>query len=141
MTSPSFDSVLGTNHVPTHDERRLLATLIESREQELSSLNDIISLLLAKRDKLNANIRDKLHDDVLAHKALLTPARGLLPELVSEVFIHSVNCITGPSRESDPFNRFAIPSVNEAPLVLGRICRRWRKIALSTPSLWSTISI
>ncbi|TDL18997.1 hypothetical protein BD410DRAFT_752611, partial [Rickenella mellea] len=78
MARASFDDVLGTNYVPTHDERRSIAALIESKEQELSCLNDIIAPLLVKRDKL--------YDEVLAHKALLTPARCLIPELVSEVF-------------------------------------------------------
>ncbi|TDL20351.1 hypothetical protein BD410DRAFT_841449 [Rickenella mellea] len=105
-------------------------------ERELSSVNDTIARLLTKRDNLNG--------EVLAHKALLAPARLLLPELISEVFTHSVNCIPpaqGGLDNNKALCRFAIPSVNEAPLVLGQVCRLWREIALSTPSLWSTISI
>ncbi|TDL18990.1 hypothetical protein BD410DRAFT_683604, partial [Rickenella mellea] len=103
-------------------------------EQELTYLNDISAPLLAERDILN--------DEILAHRALLTPARGLIPELVREIFTHSVNYIPpGEVQENIYLYRFAKPSVNEAPLVLGRICRCWRQIALSTQSLWSTISI
>ncbi|TDL20352.1 hypothetical protein BD410DRAFT_380354 [Rickenella mellea] len=132
MARGTFDHVLGTNYVPTGHERQLLATLIKSKEQELLCLRDTIMF-------------DKLNDDILAHKALLTPARGLPSELVSEVFTHSVNYLP-PAQGQLGYNdgslhRFAKPSVNEAPLVLGRICRHWRTIALSTPTLWSTISI
>ncbi|TDL19009.1 hypothetical protein BD410DRAFT_727732, partial [Rickenella mellea] len=106
--------------------------LIKAKEQELSSLNDVIAPLLAKRDRLN--------DDILLHKALLTPARRLFPELISEVFTHSISHHPRPqgklAQKYDSPRRFAMPSVNETPLVLGRICRSWRRIALSTPSLW-----
>ncbi|KAJ7221621.1 hypothetical protein GGX14DRAFT_670514 [Mycena pura] len=30
------------------------------------------------------------------------------------------------------------PNKSEAPLLLGRICRQWREIAVTTPALWST---
>ncbi|TDL20350.1 hypothetical protein BD410DRAFT_380262 [Rickenella mellea] len=137
MPRASFDGVLGTNYVPTQDERRWLGKLVESKEQELSFLNDIIAPLLAKRVKLN--------DDILAYKALLAPARRLLPELLKEVFTHSVNYYPpGQNRlvkKDAHLYRFAKPAVNEAPLVLGRICRHWRRIALSTSTLWSTIDI
>ncbi|TDL22339.1 hypothetical protein BD410DRAFT_723013, partial [Rickenella mellea] len=129
MTRLSFDDVLGTNYVPTRHERRLLATVIQSKQQKLSSLNNAIASLFAKRKILN--------DDVLAHMALLIPARHFPSELLIEVFIHSIDCLQ-PTQGifGRPALRLPRPSVKQAPLVLGRICRRWRKIALSTPSLW-----
>ncbi|TDL22328.1 hypothetical protein BD410DRAFT_839785 [Rickenella mellea] len=35
----------------------------------------------------------------------------------------------------------ACPSLNEAPLLLLRVCQRWHVCALSTPSLWSQLSV
>ncbi|KAJ7186741.1 hypothetical protein C8R46DRAFT_278936 [Mycena filopes] len=35
----------------------------------------------------------------------------------------------------------AVPSSTEAPLLLAGICREWRDIALSIPSLWNTIDL
>ncbi|TDL22498.1 hypothetical protein BD410DRAFT_769969, partial [Rickenella mellea] len=132
MSRLSLDDVLGTNYVPTEDERRLISALISSMKEELSSLNNIILPLLAKHDKLSdhnliptkdetclpsllispiseeltsesANEivlpllakRDKLNERILSHEALLTPARRLLPELVSEIFTHTIP--PGPS--------------------------------------------
>jgi hypothetical protein len=58
---------------------------------------------------------------------MVYPVQTLPPEIISEIF---VNCLSVPYREPDP---------NRAPLLLGRICRQWRSIALSTPKLWSRV--
>ncbi|KAJ6610399.1 hypothetical protein B0H10DRAFT_1754619, partial [Mycena sp. CBHHK59/15] len=55
---------------------------------------------------------------------LTYPILNLPVELVSEIFIHCLP--TGNVR----------PKRSQAPLVLLSICRAWRQIALSTPSLW-----
>ncbi|KAJ7435771.1 hypothetical protein B0H11DRAFT_1755680, partial [Mycena galericulata] len=38
-----------------------------------------------------------------------------------------------------PFDRS--PSSIQSPLFLGHICRKWRDISLSTPSLWTSITL
>ncbi|TDL16675.1 hypothetical protein BD410DRAFT_614300 [Rickenella mellea] len=140
MARRSFEDVLGTNYVPTPGERYTITTLVQKMEADLTSLEETISSLLEKREKLE--------DNMFAHKALLTPARRLLPELVSEVFAHSTPSgfkhwevgLDGEEYECEPCN-FSHPLVSETPLILGRICRRWRQIAYSTPSLWAAIRI
>ncbi|KAJ7614729.1 hypothetical protein DFH06DRAFT_1108506 [Mycena polygramma] len=57
------------------------------------------------------------------------PVLSLPNEVVSEIFLHTLK----PSEYA-----FADP---QSPLFLGHICQRWRDIALSTPSLWTTISL
>ncbi|KII84432.1 hypothetical protein PLICRDRAFT_365336 [Plicaturopsis crispa FD-325 SS-3] len=52
------------------------------------------------------------------------------PEVLGEIFAFSL-----------PAGRWIEPKIDEAPLLLCRVCRRWRNIAISTPSLWSSISI
>ncbi|KAJ7161464.1 hypothetical protein C8R43DRAFT_992960 [Mycena crocata] len=55
----------------------------------------------------------------------------LPPEILSEIFYH---CL--------PTNRdFLIPDPDEAPLILCRICHRWREVALMTPHLWSSLCL
>ncbi|TDL19026.1 hypothetical protein BD410DRAFT_453586 [Rickenella mellea] len=131
MDRVSFDDVLGTNYAPLDNGRRSIKTLVQSME-ELSSLNQVLSPSPARCDKL--------HDSISAHKALLTRAQLLPPELLSEIFTHS------SLSESSGSGRAGIlllphPRVSGSPLKLGRICRRWHQIALSTPSLWSAITI
>ncbi|KAJ7609983.1 hypothetical protein DFH06DRAFT_1346119 [Mycena polygramma] len=57
------------------------------------------------------------------------PVLSLPNEVVSEIFLHTLKPSEYP---------FADP---QSPLFLGHICQRWRDIALSTPSLWTTISL
>ncbi|TDL22406.1 hypothetical protein BD410DRAFT_260085 [Rickenella mellea] len=59
-----------------------------------------------------------------------TTIETLSPELLSEIFWHCVH---------DHPNVMHVP--RRAPLMLGRICSRWRAISISTPGLWSTIVI
>ncbi|TDL17518.1 hypothetical protein BD410DRAFT_807245 [Rickenella mellea] len=54
--------------------------------------------------------------------------RRLPPELVAHIFINS---LTHPRH----------PKKNEAPLNISSVCTRWRQIAISTPAIWSSISI
>ncbi|TDL20757.1 hypothetical protein BD410DRAFT_355654 [Rickenella mellea] len=51
-------------------------------------------------------------------------------ELLIQVFLH---CLSSKS--------FPRPSVREAPILLTRVCRRWRALAPSVPQLWAAISL
>ncbi|KAF7334556.1 hypothetical protein MVEN_02285500 [Mycena venus] len=59
------------------------------------------------------------------------PIYSLPPEIIAEIFINFVP--TYP--EFPPYSGVL------SPLVLGRVCRHWRAIALSTPALWSSLSL
>ncbi|KAJ7128695.1 hypothetical protein C8R44DRAFT_94854 [Mycena epipterygia] len=61
--------------------------------------------------------------------AYIYPVLTLPNEIISEIIFQSL----------DSSER--LPSDPSSPLFLGHICRKWREIALSTPSLWSTIEI
>ncbi|KAJ7171970.1 hypothetical protein C8R46DRAFT_1257594 [Mycena filopes] len=61
--------------------------------------------------------------------AAITPPSPLPPELVAEIFLHCLD------------RKPVTPHVNTAPLVLSRVCRRWRAIALCTPELWSYLVV
>ncbi|KAJ7592525.1 hypothetical protein C8J56DRAFT_928859 [Mycena floridula] len=50
--------------------------------------------------------------------------------MLREIFVH---CL--------PFNKAAATAMTDAPLLLGRICRSWRKISLTTPALWASIHV
>ncbi|KAJ6509703.1 hypothetical protein DFH09DRAFT_1050020 [Mycena vulgaris] len=59
------------------------------------------------------------------------PVLELPNEIVSEIFTHFV-----------PVYPISPPVVGIlSPSTLGQVCRRWREIALSTPSLWRAISL
>ncbi|KAJ6518203.1 hypothetical protein C8R47DRAFT_1189548 [Mycena vitilis] len=66
------------------------------------------------------------------------PVLTLPSEIVSEIFLQ----ISDSDPSDSPFDS-ADTSLSRptSPLFLGHICGRWRDIALSTPSLWTTISL
>ncbi|KAJ7161792.1 hypothetical protein C8R43DRAFT_1233406 [Mycena crocata] len=68
----------------------------------------------------------KAHLDAYVYPVLTLPN-----EIISEIFLH---CVSSARIDHDP-------SPPKAPLLLGQICHLWREIALSTPSLWNTITL
>ncbi|KAJ6565291.1 hypothetical protein DFH09DRAFT_919697, partial [Mycena vulgaris] len=65
-----------------------------------------------------------------AHLAVLSPACKLPDDVVRTIFMATL-----PSTRSPGI------SPNQAPLLLGRIWKPWRDIALQTPRLWASIHI
>ncbi|KAJ7129240.1 hypothetical protein C8R44DRAFT_533755, partial [Mycena epipterygia] len=58
--------------------------------------------------------------------AITYPVLTIPLEITAEIFVH---CLP-TTRRSDVLNP------EEAPLLLTHVCRAWREIAISTPSLW-----
>ncbi|KAJ2921505.1 hypothetical protein H1R20_g15591, partial [Candolleomyces eurysporus] len=122
--------LFGTNKVPSSTEADAIKRCLVDDENELQYLESILPKLTARRDHLKS-----LAD---GHRALLSPARRLFPELLSEIFArcpkgdpsrHPRTSIEGP----DSFNP------HNGPLLLTQISRSWRQTAIATPELWSTI--
>lgn len=128
MNSP-FAHVLNTNYVPDGPSREAIRKFIATPIIELSHLDDEIALVKASYDKLLAK-REELSKMIDSHHALLSPARGIPPELIKAIFIL---CL--------PEERNSAMSSLEAPVLLGRICSTWRQISLTTPQLWSSFHI
>ncbi|KAJ7286869.1 hypothetical protein C8J57DRAFT_1460364 [Mycena rebaudengoi] len=89
-----------------------------SLRQRIASLSAQIEELSKERDVAQAEL------DNISYPILTLPA-----EITIEIF-HS--CL--------PSN-VVKPTPAGVPLVLGRICRQWRSIALATPRLWSSLDI
>ncbi|KAF7367737.1 hypothetical protein MSAN_00837600 [Mycena sanguinolenta] len=98
-----FAEKLGTNYVPSDEEiAHLRAFLAQIDEMEL-----VVGQLKAKRESVQTVID--------AHKALISPMRHVPEDVLREIF---VACL--------PTAHNAVIDIAEAPLLLGRICRRWR---------------
>ncbi|KAJ7243748.1 hypothetical protein C8J57DRAFT_1556377, partial [Mycena rebaudengoi] len=87
--------------------------------------DDEILGTLAHLERLKRRRREILED----LNAVTSPVLSLPPELICEIFLH---CYLPPS---------VLPTAKDAPLLLTQVCRRWRTIALSTPLLWSTVTV
>ncbi|KAK7453571.1 hypothetical protein VKT23_011848 [Stygiomarasmius scandens] len=128
MNSP-FSRLLGTNHAASDDEAREIHQLLARPLEKLDYLNSEITRLETTLSVLKQE-RDHVEQYIDAHKALLSPARRLPSEILSEIFVH---CL--------PQGRNATRSLTDAPLLLGQICRVWREVSLSTPYLWTSLHI
>ncbi|KAJ7581408.1 hypothetical protein C8J56DRAFT_833435 [Mycena floridula] len=103
-------------------ERANINQLLDTSNNEISRLSAAIDKLVLEKERLQAN--------VASYKAILAPIRLLPEDMLREIF---VSCL--PSEEA------ASTAITDAPLLLGRVCRSWREIALSTPELWTSIHI
>ncbi|KAJ7587165.1 hypothetical protein C8J56DRAFT_828055 [Mycena floridula] len=103
-------------------------------DEEISRLQGLISLL----EKRQARIRRSLS----VHQSILSPIRRLPAEVLGLIF--SLHCNPG-FWETESFDakreRGSRGLVSTEPFAIATTCHYWRKIMLSTPSLWSTIML
>ncbi|KAJ8095409.1 hypothetical protein PM082_023179 [Marasmius tenuissimus] len=119
-----FSHVLNTNYSPSIEEQSLLRDLILGPEGQIRQLDDEISRLQAKRQRLQQFVD--------LHRALLSPFRRIPTDVWRLIFIETLpeNILGLCTRTS-----------RSSPLLLTTICHSWREIALSTPALWTSIHV
>ncbi|THV07101.1 hypothetical protein K435DRAFT_742724, partial [Dendrothele bispora CBS 962.96] len=129
ISDSPFEHLLTTNVCPTDAEfDSVFASLVRPIER-VSSLSTEITKLETSLHKLRSE-RECLTSYINAHKPILSPARRIPPEILATIFIHTLPC-----------DRFPTRSVNESPLLLGRVCSLWRAVSLSIPELWNRLHI
>lgn len=129
MSSTSLRSRFRNNEPPSVQETAEAKKAFEIVFGKVRALEDEIARLQNKRKTLEIETRD-LEAFMDGHTRLLSPARKLLPEILQEIFFY---CL--------PVAHNAVLDAKEAPLLLGRVCSQWRRIAYSTPRLWTSIHI
>ncbi|KAF9463954.1 hypothetical protein BDZ94DRAFT_1192144 [Collybia nuda] len=125
----TFTPHLRTNYVPSKSEVEQIREHLSKPLEEHTRLKEKIVRFQAILDDLHEQ-RNKLDVHIQDHLALISGARRLPHDVVREIFCC---CL--------PTDRNAVMSATEPPLLLGRICSDWRKIALSTPNLWASLHI
>ncbi|KAJ7235695.1 hypothetical protein C8J57DRAFT_960662, partial [Mycena rebaudengoi] len=73
-------------------------------------------------------------------KSSVYPVLTLPFEITSAIFLDCLPRSSYSGADSDNPMRL-YPSQDEAPVLLTRICRDWRTIAISTPNLWTHLQI
>ena len=130
LTSPVQHLLSETaRHLPSPAEEVQIREAISQAESRIHSIDAtaakiqlLLSDLAEERTKVQA-YRDK-------HKVLVAPVWDIPPEILSYVF---VLCLS-----HRPPNEIKRSSLKRS-LLLARVNRYWRQVALSTPQLWSTI--
>jgi len=119
-----FANRLQTNYTPSPGESDQIKDIIKSISVEISDLEiEAARILEPFRRK-----HDLLLEQLSSHRRLLSPVRRLPVEILREVFLC---CL---SNNPDSWMK-----QYECPLLLTRVCSRWRRLALSMPQLWSII--
>ncbi|KAJ7472641.1 hypothetical protein FB451DRAFT_1089526 [Mycena latifolia] len=124
-----FKDWLHTNAVPSDAECQRIHELLAGPRREVDEITDEIERLQTLINELTGK-RAHLAGFIDAHLALVSPTRRLPEDVVAEIFTASL-----------PSHRNAVMSGGESPLLLCHVCRVWRRLALLTPRLWTTLHI
>jgi F-box-like len=119
--STDADPHLGDLDAANTDPRQQLADL----DSEIARVTALLRQLRQKRTPLKREIN--------AHSTVLR----LPPEILSEIFVTYL-ATNGVDFVHQSWMRLTITN---SPLLFGRVCRAWREIAWSTPSLWCSMRL
>ncbi|KAG6889151.1 hypothetical protein C0995_003327 [Termitomyces sp. Mi166 len=120
----SLQLLLKTNDPPSDVDAKEYKWILDQKLVKIAGNAREISngLLLLKHNEISSTIA--------GFRTLLSPYRRLPVALWQKIFTF---CL--------PTDHNAIMSATEAPMLLGTVCRYWRGITLSTPSLWASLHI
>ncbi|KIJ39442.1 hypothetical protein M422DRAFT_781023 [Sphaerobolus stellatus SS14] len=126
---------LSTDYIPSPLEALSISTCLTTISSSMTTLD---SKLLSLTNELNTLLfaRQGLVKEASIYHAALSPMRRLPAEMMGEIFLHCIANSIDPSSIA-PYHI----TPHTAPLILLHVCRRWRRIALDTPRLFSTFSL
>ncbi|KAH7912185.1 hypothetical protein BJ138DRAFT_1148952 [Hygrophoropsis aurantiaca] len=132
----SFTRCHSANHAPALTDIPGIYAVISERKAHLTAIEHEMALvrvaserLLSIQARLNDN-KSQLQHSIQHHEALAAPVHRVPHEILGEIFTQCLPTIPYPT-----------PMSQSSPMVLTNICRRWRAVAVSTPRLWSSITI
>ncbi|KJA22411.1 hypothetical protein HYPSUDRAFT_656867 [Hypholoma sublateritium FD-334 SS-4] len=118
-----------SNQAPTDDERARLKETVADYDEKLAAITQKISALEVQLRSLNEEKTATLEASKLFKRAL-SPFRQLPEDVVRAIFVACLEWRCNPTMAK-----------TEAPVLLTRISRATRMIALTTPRLWAAIHI
>jgi hypothetical protein len=124
-------SLLATDFVPSSTQADFFKLAIDKTEKNIHDLDSRISTFELQLEELHT-YRRVLLDTCAVKEALLAPVRKLHPEILGEIFTWCVADVVEVDTRATP---------KCAPLLLVHVCRRWRRVALATPRLWTQITL
>ncbi|KAF5390790.1 hypothetical protein D9757_004430 [Collybiopsis confluens] len=143
-------TLLQNNETPPDPESSSnIQNLLQEAENAATDLESQIQLMQASISQLTTQ-RESIVANIQAYRTVLHPIRRLPREVILEIFewCVGVNSIEPDSVVTDDPD-LKLPGLRvvsslssaKAPWILGHISRSWRKIVLSSPNLWSSVSI
>ncbi|KAF5347269.1 hypothetical protein D9756_009986 [Leucocoprinus leucothites] len=126
---PVSKSLLRISYPTTGNVAATARTSLKEDLDRLQVLESNIARLQARSSSLSLE-RQSLRVVIENYQSILSPINNLPSDVLQEIFYH---CL--------PVAHNVIMSINEPPLLLGRVCKRWRDVAFSTPRLWNSLHI
>ncbi|KAG2057494.1 hypothetical protein BDR06DRAFT_1005123 [Suillus hirtellus] len=125
-----------TDHSTIELKDHSISALITERQQQLdatfhqiSALETVMVCLKTLQTQLLEKT-DKITQSMNLHKGLLSPLWRLPNEVLPLIFVH---CL--------PTHHHMWPTSRLAPMLLTKICRRWREVATNMPRLWCRLHL
>ncbi|RXW23676.1 hypothetical protein EST38_g2169 [Candolleomyces aberdarensis] len=124
-----FTLLSETNHIPSESELLEIEQLLAPDESKLAHLDLDLKEAEARVTKLKQE-RKAILTRVQPLRAITSLIRRFPQEILERIFTHS-----------RPADGYSTLSPADCPLILLRVCRRWREIAINTPQLWSSFEV
>jgi hypothetical protein len=121
--------LLSTNTAPSDAECEAIQQFLSGLRKDFDAITGEIRAMHVVLTDL-ADQSERLRESIDAHQALVSMPRRLPEDVVREIFLACLASSGNP-----------VMSSGEAPLLLGQVCSGWRKIALTTPQLWSSLHV
>ena len=142
LSSP-VSHLLGTNKVPHAAECEKIRESIAAVQPLISQLDEDIARVQRVLERIIKE-REVLKEYVNEHALLLTPARRVPVDIWSEIFFHCLPqgddlFASNPDEVPDCLSGRLSP--RHPPTLFLQVCSSWRNIALSSPTLWSSIPL
>ncbi|KAJ7609034.1 hypothetical protein FB45DRAFT_1127782 [Roridomyces roridus] len=121
-----------SNEAPGSAEIAFIRAVVSDTGARLGYLDAEISRLRDRLEQLTSE-RTQLSEYHSQYVPILSPLRRLPTEVLAEIFLRTLPSFH--ERSGD------ISDTQRSPWTVCQVSRRWRGIALSTPSLWTTVHI
>ncbi|KDQ51309.1 hypothetical protein JAAARDRAFT_62529 [Jaapia argillacea MUCL 33604] len=142
--SPDVFNILRSGRYPSSCETTNLRVAVKEFEKDIKDLDEQAHRSGFPRHFLPIPLqtyRDGLDRQIHGYHSLEAPIRRLPPEILGRIFVFCLPKQSIGRATRVKSSRFVVPYSNGAPLVFCQICHSWRVIALSTPVLWTSLSL
>ncbi|KAJ6491036.1 hypothetical protein C8R45DRAFT_901342 [Mycena sanguinolenta] len=120
-----------SNEPPVDAELSVVRPVAQITSAHLALLDQEISRVKGRLRELEKE-HTALSESHAQNMSILSPLRRVPTEILGEIFSWTLPL---------SLSHQSVVDVENCPWVLTHVCRRWRAVALSTPSLWSLIIV
>ncbi|KAJ7609117.1 hypothetical protein FB45DRAFT_1067140 [Roridomyces roridus] len=131
-TLAQWQRLVKSNDAPGSAELAFIRSVVSDTGARLDFLDSEISRLRDRLEQLQAE-RAQLSEYHSQNVSILSPLRRMPPEVLVQIFLRTLPPFDDSNGDAS--------DARGSPWTLAQVSGRWREIALSTPSLWSTLRV